>query len=334
VTRVERLTAKRLVRYPHVPTTEILNFTVDEDAAGSRIDAFLASRVARLSRTRIQRAIEDADVLVGDRAVKPSYRVRPGDVIEIDLPEPPPLDLTPEAIPLRIVFEDDDLIVVDKAAGMVVHPGAGVERGTLANALAYHFNSLSAAAGRIRPGIVHRIDKETSGLMVAAKNDAAHERLSDQFRDRKVFKMYTALVYGRTKDDRGEITARLGRSLRNRTRMAVLGGGAGRAAHTIFKVTARYSEFTLLDVEIRTGRTHQIRVHLSHIGHPVVGDAVYGGGRENSIRDQEARRAVKNLGRHFLHSTRLAFAHPRSGERLEFASPLPSELSSLLESLK
>jgi 23S rRNA pseudouridine1911/1915/1917 synthase len=286
-----------------------------------------------LSRTRIQRAIEDGDILVNDRAVKSSYRLRAGDAIEIDLPEPPAVEITPEPIPLNIVFEDDDVIVVDKPAGMVAHPGAGIETGTLANALVYHFNQLSGAAGRIRPGIVHRIDKETSGLLVVAKNDVSHEKLSDQFRDRRVFKMYAALVYGRVKVDRGEITAPIGRSPRNRTRMAVLKGGAGRAAHTIFEVRERYNEFTLLDVEIKTGRTHQIRVHLAHAGHPVAGDSVYGAGRENTVRDAEIKRQIKNLNRHFLHSSRLAFAHPRSGTGMEFSSPLPAELASLLETV-
>jgi 23S rRNA pseudouridine1911/1915/1917 synthase len=312
---------------------EIQTLTVGEEEAGSRVDVFLASRLES-SRTRFQQAIEDGDVLINERAVKSSYRLRAGDLIEIDLPEPPPVEITPEAIPISIILEDEDLIVVDKPAGMVVHPGAGIERGTLANALVYHFNSLSGAAGRIRPGIVHRIDKETSGLLVIAKNDAAHEKLSDQFRDRQVYKMYTALVYGRVKEARGEITAPIGRSPRNRTRMAALTGSAGRAAHTIFEVRGRFDEFTLLDVEIRTGRTHQIRVHLSHIGYPVVGDNTYGACRENSVRDPQLKSRVKKLKRYFLHSTRLAFTHPRSRERLELVSPLPAELASLLEELK
>ncbi|MEW6209709.1 MAG: RluA family pseudouridine synthase [Acidobacteriota bacterium] len=314
-------------------SAEILTLTVDAASVGARVDAFLASRI-QLSRTRIQRAIEDGDVLVNDRPTKSSYRLRAGDAIEIDIPEPPPVEIAPEPIPLNIVFEDDDLIVVDKPAGMVVHPGAGIDSGTLANALVYHFNQLSGAAGRIRPGIVHRIDKETSGLLVVAKNDVSHERLSDQFRDRKVFKMYTALVYGRVKEDRGEITAPIGRSPRARTRMAVLKGGAGRAAHTIFEVRARYSEFTLLDVEIKTGRTHQIRVHLAHINHPVAGDRTYGAGRENGVRDLEIKKMIKNLNRHFLHSSRLAFTHPTTGVRMEFRSPLPAELAALVEALK
>jgi len=313
-------------------SNEVELLTVDE--AGARIDAYLASRITDLSRTRIQRAIEDSDILVNDRAVKPSYRVRAGDRIEIDLPDPPPLKLVAEDIPLKIIYEDDDFVVINKPAGMVVHPGAGIESGTLANALLYHFNQLSDSGGQTRPGIVHRIDKETSGLLVVAKNDVAHEMISEQFRDRKVFKLYVALVYGRVMRDRGEIDARIGRSSQNRTRMAVLGGGAGRSALTLFEVSKRFDEFTLLDVQIRTGRTHQIRVHLSHVNHPVVGDSTYGAGRENSVKSPDVRRNIKLLGRHFLHSSRLAFLHPRTGERVEFAAPLPPELTDFLEGLR
>ena len=308
-------------------------FAVTDQAAGQRIDAFLASRLSQISRTRIQRAIEDGDIVVGERTVKPSYRLRAGDQIEIDLPDPPAVAVAAENIPLKILYEDEDLIVIDKPAGMVVHPGAGVESGTLVNALVYHFDKLSEKAGRVRPGIVHRIDKETSGLLVVAKNDLAHERLSDQFRDRLVFKLYVALCYGRISQAGGEIEARIGRSPHNRTRMAVLRGGAGRTAHTLFEVADRFSQFTLLKVQIKTGRTHQIRVHLAHIGHPVVGDAAYGGGRENSVLDPQIKREIKSLGRHFLHSAQMAFAHPRTGERLEFAAPMPPDLARFLEIL-
>jgi 23S rRNA pseudouridine1911/1915/1917 synthase len=304
--------------------------SADEEAAGSRLDSFLASQMPEISRTRLRRAIEDGDVLVNDREVKPSYRLRAGDQVEIDLPEPPPVELIPEAIPLDIVYEDDDLIVVNKPAGMVVHPGAGVSSGTLANALAHHFNQLSSAAGRIRPGIVHRIDKDTSGLLVVAKNDFAHERLSEQFQLRRVLKIYYALVYGQVSPESGEINERIGRSPHHRTRMAVLKGGAGREALTRYEVEKRYDEFTLLRVRIKTGRTHQIRVHLAHIGHPVAGDSTYGPGRETSIKNAQARRAIRSLGRAFLHAARLGFEHPRSGKQLEFDSRLPAELESVL----
>jgi 23S rRNA pseudouridine1911/1915/1917 synthase len=311
-------------------SVEAQPLSVSVESAGLRLDSFLASRLTEISRTRVQRAISDGDILVNEHVVKPGYRLREGDQIEIDLPEAPLVELIPEPIPLDVLYEDDDLIVVNKPAGMVVHPGAGVDSGTLAHALVYHFNTLSGTAGRIRPGIVHRLDKNTSGLLVVAKNDVAHERLSDQFRDRQVFKVYTALVYGRLSSDRGEIEARLGRSPHNRTKMAVLKGDAGRTAHTMFEVISRYQDFSLLKVQIKTGRTHQIRVHLAHIGHPVVADATYGAGRENSIRSVSARRAVQSLGRHFLHSTELSFDQPRSGKRLEFTSPLPKELARFL----
>lgn len=313
------------------PHSELL--TVGAEAEALRLDSFLASHLKDISRTRVQHAIQDGDILVNQHVSKPSYRLHDGDQIEIDLPEPPPIELIPEAIPLNIIFEDDDLIVVDKPAGMVVHPGAGIDSGTLANALVHHFNTLSGAAGNIRPGIVHRLDKDTSGLLVVAKNDPAHQRLSDQFREREVFKVYIALVYGRLSKDRGEIEARIGRGTHNRTRMAVLKGGAGRPAHTIYEVAHRYQDFTMLKVQIKTGRTHQIRVHLGHIGHPVVGDANYGGGRINSIYNVSIKRAVHALGRHFLHSTELAFNHPQSGDRLEFISPLPLELAAFLAKL-
>jgi 23S rRNA pseudouridine1911/1915/1917 synthase len=312
-------------------TTDLQFLSITEERSGERVDSYLSSVLENISRTRLQRAIEDGDVLVNLRTVKSSYRLRPGDKIEIDLPEPPQVALVPENIPLRVVYEDADIVVVDKPAGMVVHPGAGVRSRTLANALAFHFSQLSdKAGGLIRPGIVHRLDKETSGLLVVAKNEAAHERLSEQFHDRIVGKVYIALVYGRLARDRGEIDARIGRSPRNRTRMAVLSGGAGRAAQTAFEVTARYSQFTLLRVRMKTGRTHQIRVHLSHVGHPVAGDLVYGTGRENALRDPSVKRALKGLGRHFLHAGKLGFKHPATGERMVFESPLPEELSEFL----
>ncbi|HXU37488.1 MAG TPA: RluA family pseudouridine synthase [Blastocatellia bacterium] len=313
------------------PHSQFLN--VSADAVGLRLDSFLASCLKDISRTRIQHAIQDGDILINQLVSKPGYRLRDGDQIEVDLPAPPPVELIPEAIPLNILFEDDDVVVVDKPAGMVVHPGAGIESGTLANALVHHFNALSSVAGSIRPGIVHRLDKDTSGLLVVAKNDLAHQRLSDQFRERQVYKLYVALVYGRLSNERGEIEARIGRGTHNRTRMAVLKGGAGRPAHTIFEVAHRYQDFTLLNVQIKTGRTHQIRVHLAHIGHPVAGDASYGSGRINSLGNLAIKRAVQALGRHFLHSTELAFNHPRNGDRLEFTSPLPVELEALLAKL-
>lgn len=311
-------------------TDEATYLSVPAEASGTRLDSYLATGLVEASRTRVQRAIEDGDILVNDRVVKPSYRIRVDDRIEVDLPEPPPTQLQPEPIPISVVYEDDDLIVVDKPAGMVVHPGAGIASGTLANALVYHFQQLSGPAASLRPGIVHRIDKETSGLMVVAKNDRAHEVLSEQFRMRQVFKMYITLVHGRVSTAAGEINARIGRSPRVRTRMAVLRGDAGREAVTIFEVAERYTDFTLMKVQIKTGRTHQIRVHMAHIGHPVVGDEVYGSGRVKSVRDPQVRKEIQNIGRHFLHSAQLEFNHPTTGKRIELTSELPVELTAFL----
>ena len=314
-------------------SAEIELVKADESAEGARLDAFLSSYLAKYSRTRIQKAIEDGDILVNDRPSKPSYKVRNGDLIEVDVPDSVPAGLIPEDIPVEVVYEDHDLIVVNKPAGMVVHPGAGISSGTLANALVYHFRKLSAFGDSLRPGIVHRIDKETSGLLVVAKNDAAHQSLSDQFRDRRVFKLYQALVYGRTSES-GEIKANIGRSHRNRLKMEVQKEGRGRSAHSIYKVLARYSKFSLLEVQIKTGRTHQIRVHLTSVGHPVVGDSLYGKGRETSVKDVEVRRRIERLGRQFLHASRLSFEHPSTKRTLDFEAPLPLELKEFLDRLK
>jgi 23S rRNA pseudouridine1911/1915/1917 synthase len=219
-------------------------------------------------------------------------------------------------------------VVVDKPAGMVVHPGAGVRTGTLANALAFHFTQLSGSGGLSRPGIVHRLDKDTSGLLVVAKNDSSHERLSDQFKARRVLKVYSALAYGRIGKDSGEITANIGRSRTNRTRMEVQREGKGRTAYTSFKVVGRYQEFTLLEVRIKTGRTHQIRVHLASIGHPVAGDTVYGKGREKSISVPAVRAHLNALNRQFLHSTRLKPSPSESSPELTTDSALETNADS------
>jgi 23S rRNA pseudouridine1911/1915/1917 synthase len=306
---------------------------VSDDSAGLRIDAYLASNLEGISRSRIQKSIEAGDILVNELAVRSGYKIRAGDAIEIDISPPPPLDLVPEPIPLNIVYEDDDLVVVDKPAGLVVHPGAGNWSGTLANGLIYHFDRLSGGAGTLRPGIVHRIDKDTSGLLVVAKNDRAHELLAEEFQSRRVSKVYLALVYGVVASDTGEIDARIGRSSNNRIRMAVVKEPHGRTARTSFEVIRRFKEFTLLRVRIATGRTHQIRVHMAHIGRPVIGDAVYGSGRENDIKDKLVRRSVTALGRHFLHSTELSLNHPTSGQTVRFTSDLPTELAAFLSKL-
>jgi len=311
--------------------SETLTFNIDETSVDSRLDSYLASQIPTWSRARLQQLIETEDVVVNGRSAKPSYRLRKGDEIEVELTAPQVESFTPENIPIDVVYEDDTLMVVNKPAGLVVHPAAGIHSGTLANALAFHFQNLPASEGSIRPGIVHRLDRDTSGLLVIAKTEKVLENLSDQFRDRTVFKSYVALVHGRVDNAAGRIEQPLARDPSNRTRMAVVRGG--RTAITLYKVRKHYDRFTLLDVELKTGRTHQIRVHLAWLHHPVVGDETYGGGRDNNIQDARLRSIVRKLGRHFLHSQRLAITHPTTGERLEFEAPLPAELSDLLRQI-
>ncbi len=303
----------------------------DSDS-GKRLDTFLTSQTTGWSRSRIQRLIEAGDVLVNGETSKSSTKLCSGDVIDVDLVQPALDVFTPEPIAIEVVYEDDDLLVVNKPAGLVVHPGAGVNSGTLANALAYHFKELSGRAGAMRPGLVHRLDKDTSGLIVVAKREDVHEKLSDQFRDREVFKSYVALVHGGIANDSGRIDQPLARDRSNRTRMAVVKGG--RPALSLFKVRKRFDRFTLLDVEIKSGRTHQIRVHMQWLKHPVVGDETYGGGRDKTVQDVRIRSAIAKLNRLFLHAEQLGFKHPRSGEVLRFKAPLPDRLSKLLEILE
>lgn len=311
---------------------EIRVFQIAAPDAGSRLDAYLASQVEGWSRARLQRLIESEDILVNGKPAKPSYKLRENDEIEVELTAPPSTSFVPEPIPIEIVYEDETIVVVNKPAGLVVHPAAGIHSGTLANALAYHFQQLPDSGAGVRPGIVHRLDRDTSGLLVVAKTEAALEHLSDQFRDRTVFKSYVALVHGRVSTDSGRIDQPLARDRSNRTRMAVVRGG--RSALSLYRVRQRFNRFTVLDVELKTGRTHQIRVHLAWLKHPVVGDETYGGGRDNTIQDAKLRAHIRNLGRHFLHAEKLAFSHPQTNERVEFNSPLPPELAALLTEIQ
>ena len=303
---------------------------ITEAHAGERLDAYLASQIEGWSRARLQRLIENEDVLVNGKVAKPSYKLREADEIEVELIAPPTDVFTPENIPLDIVYEDDTLVVVNKSAGLVVHPAAGTPSGTLANALAYHFQQLPGT--NVRPGIVHRLDRDTSGLLVVAKTETALENLSDQFRDRTVYKSYVALVHGRVLSNTGKIDQPLARDRSNRTRMAVVRGG--RNALTLYRVRQAFDRFTLLDVELKTGRTHQIRVHLAWMKHPVVGDETYGGGRDNTIRDPRLRARLRALNRHFLHAEKLGFKHPQTGEFVKFESALPQALAELLVELE
>lgn len=318
------------------PLAQPITVIVPSEAAGTRLDTLLAAQITSTSRSQIRRAIESGHVTVnGQQVSKPAYDVSAGEEIQITLPATPPLAAKPEPIPLAIVYEDDQMMVVNKPAGMVTHPGAGVSSGTLANALVYHFNQtaqqLPRRGGTSRPGIVHRLDVGTSGLLVVAKTDQAHLHLAEQFQARTVRKFYTALVYGHVPDDEGRIEAPLGRDVRSRVKMAVARPGAGRAALTLYRVVERYDQFTLLEVEIKTGRTHQIRVHLAHLKHPVVADATYDAGRANTIKNSQLRAAISKLERPFLHAARLGVVHPTSGQWLEFDAPLPGELQAFLK---
>jgi 23S rRNA pseudouridine1911/1915/1917 synthase len=307
-----------------------VELVVEAGGAGARLDAYLATAVPGLSRTRAQRAIEQGDALVNGVLAKPSLKLRVGDRIDLELPAPPPTDLEGEAIPLSLVFEDEDVVVVDKPAGLVVHPGAGVPSGTLANALVYRYGA-AAGGPAWRPGIVHRLDKDTSGLLVVARSERALTLLSEQFQQRTVTKRYLAMVYGRVPDDAGTLDKPIGRHPQVRVRMAIAREGRGRPATSSYRVLERFAEMTLLDVKILTGRTHQIRVHLADMGNPVVADETYARGRARGIRDREVRARVEALGRQFLHAAFLAFDHPKTGRRLEFNSRLPEPLAGLLE---
>jgi 23S rRNA pseudouridine1911/1915/1917 synthase len=307
----------------------IHHLTVAGEHDGARLDHFLTTFLPDQSRASVQRLIKDGHVTGQAGQLRPSTVVRTGHVYHVDIPEPTSPVPEPEAIPLRIVYEDRELVVLDKPAGMVVHPGAGHSGGTLVNALLHHVKDLSGIGGELRPGIVHRLDRGTSGLMVVAKSDAAHQELSRQFSDREVEKEYVALVWGVVHAGR-RIDAPIGRDPGDRQKMSTR---ARRARSAVTRVTAahHYTGVSLLKVAIATGRTHQIRVHLSAIGHPIVGDATYGGVHR---RTASHLRAVQRLERPFLHSARLAFTHPGDGRRVEFDSPLPLDLQAVLDEIE
>jgi 23S rRNA pseudouridine1911/1915/1917 synthase len=313
-----------------------IELTVGSDFEGQRLDRFLTAAIDGQSRSQIQHLIADGRVRLRrlstptgtEPVLKANMAVREGDEITVELLPPAPSHVEGEAIALDILYEDADLVVINKPAGMVVHPGAGHATGTLVNALLHHVSDLSGIGGELRPGIVHRLDRGTSGVMVIAKNDAAHQELSRQFHDREVEKEYIALVWGVVQAGR-RIDAPIGRDPSNRQKMSAR---ARRAREAVTRVTRakHLRAFTLCQVAIHTGRTHQIRVHLSAIGHPIVGDPVYGGVRRHVAADI---RAVLRLDRPFLHAERLAFKHPRDGRRMEFTAPLPADLLSILEDL-
>ncbi|MEQ8253954.1 MAG: RluA family pseudouridine synthase [Smithellaceae bacterium] len=309
-------------------------FTVDRSQSGQRLDVFLVQNDQSLSRSRIKRAIEDGEVLVNGLTPKPSQRLKEGDLIRLNLQPAKEALALPQEIPLNIIYEDAAIIVVNKEAGMVVHPAPGNYDHTLVNALLFHCRDLSGIGGVLRPGIVHRLDKGTSGLIVAAKSDAAHHSLAAQFKNHEVEKTYLALVWGDIKGDRGEIILPVGRHPGDRKKMSTK-SKRGREAITYWKVRERYGLATLLEVEIKTGRTHQIRVHLSDRGYPVVGDAVYGNASKiRSITDAVLKAQFKALNRQALHAARLSFTHPQSGAKVVFEATMPEDMAGLCAQLR
>jgi 23S rRNA pseudouridine1911/1915/1917 synthase len=306
--------------------------------AGQRLDQFLVRQLPATSRAHIQQLIRQEKVLVNSKSAKASLRLHGDEHIAISgAVERPPVRAIPEEIPLDIVYEDDDLAVINKPAGMMVHVGAGAtednrNRGTLVNALLHRFGQLSAVGGELRPGIVHRLDKATSGLIVVAKNDESHRKLAAQFARREVKKTYIALVHGWMRQDRGTISSSIGRDRVRRTRMTTRRSG-GREAITHYtvqkRIDSKYGKFSLLELQIDTGRTHQIRVHLASLGHPVVGDTLYGAPREIRGKNQP----TLSLPRNFLHAAKLVFQHPRSGQSLSLAVPLPPQLEEFLRQI-
>jgi len=299
--------------------------TVEDEAAGMRLDRWLTRAVSDLSRARVQALIGEGHVRVAGVSPKAAHRLRGGEAVEIEIPPPPAQELLPEPIALCIVHEDEHLLVVDKPAGMVVHPGAGVSRGTLAAGALAHAPEIASVGGQRRPGVVHRLDKGTSGLLVLAKTVFAYHALVAQLAAREVTREYLAVVHGRLTRAEGRVDASIGRDPHHRQRMAIRPAGQGRRAVTRFQVLERFDDFTLVQCRLETGRTHQIRVHLASLGHPVAGDAAYGRGQSRLPVDLEGVA---------LHAARLVFVHPVTRERMEFSAPVPPRLSRFLSHLR
>ena len=301
---------------------------------GRRLDQFLSKTNLSLSRSQAKTLIEKHHIFLNQKPTKPSAHIKAGDTVSGNLPEPSPLSLKPEPLPLTILYEDPSIIVIDKPSGMVVHPAYGNPSGTLVNALLYHCKDLTGINGILRPGIVHRLDKDTSGVMVVAKEDEAFRHLSKQFKNRTVEKAYSAIVYGRFGQDGGLIDSAIGRHPTERKRMSTR-TKKGRTAITRWKKVEEFDSATLLEIFPQTGRTHQIRVHLSSIGHPILGDPLYGRkGRPGAIHDRVLKECVKRMNRQALHAHRLEFTHPRTGERVQFIAPIPEDMSNVLSFLR
>lgn len=310
---------------------EPITLTLPPDGDSLRLDAFLAASLPDHSRSFFRRLIDDGLVTVDGVVRKSSYRLSPGERVTVRIPPPIPDTPEPEAIPLQIVYEDPHLLVIDKPAGMTVHPGAGNRSGTLVNALLAHCRDLSGIGGVERPGIVHRIDRGTTGLLVVAKSDRAHRGLSDLFRRHDVERRYLALIYGRMEEESGTISTLIARHPTDRLRMTGRVSRGGRHAVTHWRCVETFPECSLMELRLETGRTHQIRVHMTEAGHPLLGDVRYGGeGRHHTLADPLLRKMVKELGRPALHAATLGFAHPVTGERLSFSTPLPDDMERII----
>lgn len=320
-------------------------YAVPDEAAGQRLDAWLALQLEGVSRARVQLLLSQGKVLVNGAAAKPSLKLRGGESVEVlGEPAPEPLRAVPESIPLDIVYEDEDISVINKPAGMMVHAGSGAtgearNRGTLVNALLSHYAELSHSADPVRPGIVHRLDKQTSGLIIVARNDAAHMRLSEMFSHRQIRKTYIALVHGAVKQEQGTINAPISRDMMRRTRMTTRREAGARSAVSHYavlrRIESRFGKFTLVSVRIETGRTHQIRVHLNHIGHPLVGDPLYGGGLKlPKGATAELAATLRSFRRQALHAERLSFIHPATAEEMSFNAERPEDQRLLIEALR
>ena len=294
--------------------------TAEAEDAGTRADVFLAAKLG-VSRSNMQKLLEDGRVKRGEKIIKANYKVRAGEMFVVDIPEPEPIEAVPENIPLDIIYEDDDVVVLNKARGMVVHPAPGNYTGTLVNALLYHCSNLSGINSAIRPGIVHRLDKDTSGIMIVAKNDAAHISLSQQIQSKTAVRTYLAVVRGNIKTDSGTIETQIARDKTDRKKMAVVKEG-GRGAITDYEVLERFGKYTLVRCKLRTGRTHQIRVHMEYLGYPLVGDPKYS--------PMKTPFGIKGQA---LHSHTLEFTHPRTGERMKFEAPLPEDMHKIITRL-
>ncbi len=314
-------------------TGKHLKLKVDFEWTGSRLDVFIPGKIPDLSRSFARKLIDDGMVMVNGNIKKASYNVAVNDIVSLTIPEPKICEAIPQNIPVNIIYEDDDIAVVEKPAGMVVHPSPGHFSDTLVNALLYHLGKMSAISGTLRPGIVHRLDRDVSGIVVVAKNDRAHASLSDQFKSRTASKIYLALLWGLLKEDEGRIDKPIGRHRSDRKKMTVT-SERGKDAVTDYTVVDRCGPFTFAKIKILTGRTHQIRVHMSSMGHAIIGDEVYGGQRWKSMSQGEVRNRIMKMQRLALHAWKLGIAHPLSREWMEFECPLPPEIENLISLIR